>query len=215
MNNLFFKFGEKANMENLFYKGEIFMRPLLDFREEEDPERGDKFEGASKILNGNKGKLIFQTSDGKNIQIETTKFQYRELYSSHIGNIYCLYHVNSKIFKRKKIHYFDKGIKKFGDTCVVIKDCNTFLTRLISRLKEQNLKTDHGPVEYKKFNFHKSLDLNPFKKSHLYSHQHEYRIWANYPVRVNHKFEIGSLENIAEIYPSASIIENSQIMVRF
>ena len=99
---------------------------------------------------------------------------------------------------------------QFGSHCLIIKDVNRFINAVLNKLKEKNIESCHGIVKYKKFNIN-NHNLTLFDKTHLLSYQKEHRILAWTENNEALKFQMGSLEDYAEIYLSKLILEKSKV----
>lgn len=202
----FLKFGSADNIKKLHEKGEVFMNTFQFFKDLERIGTGDIYEGTTHIRNFSNGTLTIELEKGP-LKLTNAKVHLREHYQSHIGNMLCLYHISDKLFKRKNTHRFDKRLMSFGDSCLLIKNANEFLTRVIMKLGEMEIETDHCSVKYKNFKHYKDLKVGLFHKTHKLSYQHEYRIIAYTQENRPLKFEIGNLKEIADIYPTRVVIE--------
>ena len=120
----FIKISEKKYIEELFYKGEVYCKPIRYFSNVDTKDfRGDKNEGAAYI------KQI------RNHKINELEFS-GQLYGYHpddLGNIYCLFgieeqHLNLKIKTLKKLNLNMNGLP-FGDTGIIIYDPGEFISR--------------------------------------------------------------------------------------
>ena len=141
------------------------------------------------------------------IVLNSASLQIRKHYTGHIGNIYSTYAISNLLIQRKNLHHIDKRMKIFGSHCLIIKDVKAFTEVIFEKLKRVNYKYSHNIVKYKNFKKN-NHEITLFHKSHLLSYQKEHRIlvWTDNAEPI--KFEIGSLENYAEIYNSADVIKS-------
>lgn len=198
------KFGQEENIKDLFYNGTIYMSPIQQFRKIEDGElRGDKYEGVSRINNYLPGKFEIPSIDYKG---NYNAFHLIESYENVLGNIYSLYCVSSHGWKNPLDFKIDEKIKRFGSHCLVIKDNQKFLSLIETKLKELNVKFRHGFVEYyNKNTVNKKISL--FEKPMNFEYQKEFRFYVERYSIEPFVFNIGSLANIAELYPSELIVD--------
>ena len=200
------KFGSEQNIKNLFEKGEIYMNTIKTFKAYDAKGIGDKYEGITKILNPSQSTITFNFPNNP-ITINPIKLQLWETPKEHIGNIYSTYAISDQLVKRKVSHKVDPRMQIFGSHCVLIKDVMGFFEGIFSELDKQKITYSHNLVtyyDYKKLN-HK---LSYFSKSHLLSYQKEHRILAKTQEEFPLKFEIGSIQNISEIYSTRDILES-------
>lgn len=142
----FLKFGSLENMTDLLENGTIYMNTIQYFRGIEDEElRGDKYEGASKIINSLPGKFKIPNIER---DFNYQKVHVLESFEEVLGNIYSLYSISSNGFPNPLDFELDQKNKGFGTHCVMIKDNQYFLDTLESELIKQGLKFRHGFVNY-------------------------------------------------------------------
>ncbi len=192
----FLKFGSLENMTDLLENGTIYMNPIQYFRKIEDEElRGDKYEGASKIINSLPG-----TFKIPNIEREFNyqKIHLVESFGEVLGNIYSLYCISSHGFPNPFECKIDLRNNHFGTHCVLIKDNQFFLDSIENELKSQGLKFHHGFINYydKK---EKSGKLNLFEKPNEFEYQKEFRIYVENDQIKPIVLRLGSLKNKAEL----------------
>ncbi len=198
------KFGQEENIKDLFYNGTIYMSPIQQFRKIEDGElRGDKYEGVSRINNYLPGQLEIPSIGYKG---NYHTFHMLESYENVLGNIYSLYCVSSHGWKNPLDFKIDEKIKRFGSHCLVIKDNQKFLSLIEAKLQELNVKFRHGFIEYyDKNTVNKKINL--FEKPMNFEYQKEFRFYVKRDSIEPFVFNIGSLANIAELYPSELIVD--------
>ncbi len=206
--NVFFllKFGRQQDIENLFYKGEIFMNTIKWFKDFEKKDVGDKYEGALKIKNLKRGKLTLELPSGP-ITLDAKNVQMSNNLEGHIGNIYSIYAISDELVKRKWQHRIDNRMENFGTHCLFIKNPKLFLSKLKYKLTDLGHEYSSGLVTYKNYSIN-NHELTPFNKSHILGYQKEHRTiaWTNKTEAL--KFEIGSLEDISKIYETKTLIKN-------
>ena len=199
----FLKFGSYENILDLFENGTIYMNPVEYFRRVEDNGlRGDKYEGALRIINSLPGTFRIPNVE-KDIRYE--KVHLIESYEVVLGNLYCLYCVSSYGIQSPFKFMIDKGNMKFGTHCLLIKDTRYFLDSIEKGLSKIGFKYHHGFVKYYDKN-RISKDLTVFDKPNEFEYQKEFRFYV-----YNNKVEpiaikIGSLHDIAKIYTMRDIM---------
>ncbi|RLA07216.1 MAG: hypothetical protein DRQ51_06820 [Gammaproteobacteria bacterium] len=179
------------------------MQRLSNYRKIERSEIGDPNEGLSGLHQAD--------------QIKSFRFNGKEIKKQIVGSvkmrvsntpnpfIFPSYALTEKQFVNTK-NNIDKRCLEFGDTALLITDFTEFHKRIAKNINE----TDgiyRGLVKYiddKTFNGRMSV-FNKFKG---FNHQNEYRI-ALYRNSKNDtlKFNIGSLKDISEIYPSSILLD--------
>lgn len=192
----FLKFGSLEYMTDLFENGTIYMNTIQHFRKVEDEElRGDKYEGASKIINSLPGTFRIPNIER---EFNYQKIHLIESYNEVLGNIYSLYCISSHGFPNPIEFNIDSRNHRFGTHCVLIKDNQFFLDSIEKELKRLGLKFHHGFVNYydKK---EKSGNLTLFEKPSEFEYQKEFRFYVENdnlePICIN----IGSLKEKAEL----------------
>lgn len=203
----FIKFGSRYTITDLYENGTVYLNPVQYFKNLEDKFRGDSYEGASYIHNLPAGQFRISIG-GKQIDRDFNylNLHLKQAYEKTLGNIYSLYCLSSKILRGDKPVTIDKRIKDFGDTALLIRDNPKFLELLESALKRKRLKYFTGFVEYyNRHIYNGSVDV--FNKPSEYSYQNEFRIYvrrrSDEPLVLN----IGSLKDIAEVYPANELID--------
>ncbi|WP_343631103.1 hypothetical protein [Fluviicola sp.] len=192
----FLKFGNLKNMTDLFNNGTIYMNPIQYFRKIEDAElRGDKYEGASGIINSTSGNFKIPGIE------QEFNFQHLHLIESYkevVGNIYSLYSISSHGFANPLGFKLDQQNERFGTHCVMIKDNAHFLKRIEEELKKRELHFHHGFIEYydKKI---KSGKVTLFEKPKEFEYQKEFRFYVEHTEIEPLVIQIGSLENCAQL----------------
>jgi hypothetical protein len=203
----FIKFGSKATVTDLFENGTIYCNPVRYFKTLEDKFRGDNYEGASYIHNLPPGQFNIVIG-GKPIDSGFNYFSLhiKETYENTLGNIFSLYCLSSKTLCGDTPVTIDKRIKDFGDTALLIKDNQKFLTLIEKALNKKRVKYFHGLVEYyDRHMYTGKVDI--FNKPLEYAYQNEFRIYIRRRSKEPFKLQIGSLKGIAEIYPSNEFID--------
>jgi hypothetical protein len=90
----------------------------------------------------------------------------------------------------------DPRMREFGDTIVVMKNTPEFVKRLYSAAADAGCELDCDPVTYVPPTH--SGELGPFRKSHCYSFQNEWRFLTTEPIAADHLvLRLGPLTDLA------------------
>ena len=201
---LFLKLGSEDNILDLFENGTIYMNTIEYFRKVEDEElRGDKYEGVSKVINSLPGTFKIPGIDR---EFNYVKVHLKESYKEVLGNIYSLYAISSKGFPNPLDFKFDERNLRFGTHGVMIKDLPLFFNKIENELKKNNLKFNHGFVDY----YDKeevSREITLFEKPLEFEHQKEFRFYVENDKIKPIKIQIGSMKDYAEILKIEDILE--------
>ena len=201
---LFLKLGSEENILDLFETGTIYMNTIEYFRKVEDEElRGDKYEGVSKVINSLPGTFKIPGIDR---EFNYVKVHLKESYKKVLGNIYSLYAISSKGFPNPLDFKFDERNLRFGTHGVMIKDLPLFFNKIENELKKNNLKFNHGFVDY----YDKeevSREITLFEKPLEFEHQKEFRFYVENDKIKPIKIQIGSMKDYAEILKIEDILE--------
>ena len=201
---LFLKLGSEKNILDLFENRTIYMNTIEYFRKVEDEElRGDKYEGVSKVINSLPGTFKIPGIDR---EFNYVKVHLKESYKEVLGNIYSLYAISSKGFPNPLDFKFDERNLRFGTHGVMIKDLPLFFNKIENELKKNNLKFNHGFVDY----YDKeevSREITLFEKPLEFEHQKEFRFYVENDKIKPIKIQIGSMKDYAEILKIEDILE--------
>lgn len=202
---MFLKVGQEEHIKDFYYNGTIYMNPIQFFRKFEDGElRGDKYEGISKIKNYPPGQFEIPPIGFKGNYLG---LQLRESYETVLGNIFSLYCISSHGWEKPQDFKIDEKIKRFGSHCIVVKDNVKFLSLIENKLKDLNVKYRHDFVEYyDKDKVDRTITL--FEKPLEFEYQKEYRFYIERLSDQVFSFSIGSLTDIATMYPSGDIVDH-------
>ena len=86
---IFLKFGNEDNINDLLHNGTIYLNSIQNFRKIEDKQlRGDKYEGVLSIKNYPSGQFEIPSLNYKGDYLALHLF---EKYEEVLGNIYSLY----------------------------------------------------------------------------------------------------------------------------
>ena len=207
---MFLKFGQKKDIEDLYYNGTIYMSPIQSFREIEDNQlRGDLYEGISSITNYPSGQFEIPSINYKGNYIA---IHLKKSYPTVLGNIYSLYCVSSHGWSNPLDFKIDQRVKNFGSHCLMVKDNQKFMGLIEAKLIQLNIKFHHGFVEYyDKKAVTKEISL--FEKPLEFEYQKEFRFYVERDSTEPFSFQIGSLAGIAEIYPSKIVVDELALTV--
>ncbi len=202
------KFGNEKNLKNLLKKGEVYMRSIKSFREDDKSGIGDRYEGMS-IISNNSSPYIKEQNPLKNRPNKMHITQVSVHREGHVGNIFSTYAISGLSLKTP-VHQIDQRMKDNGSHCLVITNVKDFTERIFNSLKEKGFKYEEGLVKYNNFekNYHTP---NYFKKSDIWSYQMEHRIFVKTPQESPLIINIGSIEKYTEMYKSVDLIKGFQI----
>ena len=180
------------------------MNTIEYFRKVEDEElRGDKYEGVSKVINSLPGTFKIPGIDR---EFNYVKVHLKESYNEVLGNIYSLYAISSKGFPNPLDFKFDERNLRFGTHGVMIKDLPLFFNKIENELKKNNLKFNHGFVDY----YDKeevSREITLFEKPLEFEHQKEFRFYVENDKIKPIKIQIGSMKDYAEVFKIEDLLE--------
>jgi hypothetical protein len=204
------KIGNLGNMNKFLKKGEMYISRLKGFREIEEGERGDSNEGVSHSYQPDQVSLHVngEAVEGVIGPIRTDE-------NSDNPLIYCMYGFNSDHSKMNPESLFDRRCHDFGDTCVIIKDDKEFFNRMVKNCRSNKLNFEARFVDYVDFNSYHG-EMGPFKKYlQWHAHQHEFRfVFDELTGEKSKILQIGSLEDIAELFPVSEINNIVKIQTR-
>lgn len=200
-NLILIKFNDERYIESLRDNGEIYMRPLTDFKKcGSNKERQDGFEGVSTNEYFKDGFFEFKVN-------EKDKWKKLNLTEAHLNqynepiNIfsYSLYIITEEDLMNNKILKIDPRMKEFGSHLLIIRFTRQFLSRIQKFFEANNLKYKMGPVEYYD-NKSTQENLTYFHKPNTHEHQKEYRIIVQSNSTQALKFSIGNIDEFSEVY---------------
>jgi hypothetical protein len=134
----------------------------------------------------------------------------KESYQEVLGNVYSLYCVSSHGWRNPLDFKIDARIKRFGSHCLMIKDSERFLSLIKKKLSEFEVKFHHGFFEYYNKN-EVNRRINLFEKPLEFEYQKEFRFYVERDAKDEFVFRIGSLQDIAEVWPSEVIVEELKL----
>jgi hypothetical protein len=194
---LFLKIGKEEHIKDLYENGTIYINTVDYFRNFEDGElRGDKYEGASEIINSLPGTFKIP---GIDTEIKYQKVHLKKSYDTVLGNIYSLYCISSKGFPNPLDFRLDEKNLRFGSHCLLIKDNQYFFDKIKSELKNNGYDFRHGFVDYYDKYSVSNKKLTLFDKPKEFEYQKEFRFYVYNKELKPIKIQIGSLKGKAEI----------------
>jgi hypothetical protein len=200
------KLGQREHLEML-RRGRLYMNSLAFFRalEEEDPARGDSYEGTDSIIQPcdiREFTIDPKTPGWEKIRIAPSDLAgpVRIALRQTSCNIFSMFAVNKPI----EGPIFPKLYPWFGDSLLLFTNTQEFLSRTAAAAKRQGLEGEARLVEYYDANRY-SGRIGRFQKPSRYAHQQEYRIAIGAGVEGPFRFEIGDLTDItSEVIPLES-----------
>jgi hypothetical protein len=189
------KFGEEKYIKRLFELGELYLRPLSEFRYEDDDSftRGDFAEG----LNWTPFKNFRLIPNDSKINLNIKRAFINDFgYYSHI---YSMYAIDYSFWEGKK-QFAEKNLV-LGETALLI-DPKQFIDKVISSC---SFEIKYGMVQYYELpNF--PVPINDFNKRIEFNYQNEFRIAIKSKLKSPIIINLGSIEDIAEMIPSSKLI---------
>lgn len=193
---VFLKFGAEKHIKDLYENGTVYLNTIEYFRKCEDEElRGDKYEGASRIINSLPGSFHIPSI---NHTVNYEKIHVKEAYDTLVGNFHCLYCVSSYGFPDPNSFQIDSRNTRFGTHCIIIKQPGVFIKKVEDALTQKGYKFRHDLVKY----YDKSTysgDLTLFHKSLEFEYQKEFRFSVENQVLEPIKLNIGGMKEYSEI----------------
>ena len=200
---VFIKFGSEMNMLDLIDNGTIYMNSIQKFRQTEDNYlRGDSYEGISKLWNFPSGSFEIPTINYKG---NYEHFHLAERYETVFGNLYSLYSISSNWVEDPEEFQVDTKVIEFGSHGVMIKNLSEFFRRMRSKLKSTGHKFHYGFVEYYDKNAYNG-EAHVFHKPSEFAYQREFRFFLQRNEITPLSLSIGSIRDIAEIFPSEAFL---------
>ncbi len=193
------KFGKIEHLRQLLNSGRVYINCGSFFKQNIDHGRFDKAEGRISLQHLKDSFLDVRPkgeSQWKRLSFQTGKFEYSFKISEYF--IYSLYHFSDDETRSNSYFQFPESIKQMGDSYLLIKNPKQFMDRLIKGLEKNKFEYNYGVVTY--YDETKNQDnLTLFHKPVSYAYQKEFRILVKSHQKDPIEFNIGSLEDIAEI----------------
>jgi hypothetical protein len=192
------RISSKQYIENLYYKGEIYMNTVDYYRKcNNNLQVGDRLEGPSYYYGP--GQISLDLPNGVSIPVNIKSF---ETWFNQNINLYCLFGITqyevNEAQSMPNISLYP--LKDFGNYMCIIRDPETFIKRISAKLEELGYHSYIcRRVEYVDKGY--QGEITPYMKRDIYRHQHEIRFVVDNTVNEPLKFEIGSIEDISMIMP--------------
>ena len=202
----FIKFGNRQHMEALIEHGTIYMSTVDAMRKaEQGSGRGDPNEWSTRLMNFSGGEATVQLSF-MDRRLNYKHLSYGTQATGDLGNVYCVSTLNRSRTIGLDAFRFDPRLTRFGDYFVLIKDLPTFMNRMqygvaaLGNTLSANVVRYYDPLKHRG-------DLGVFDKENKFSYQQEFRFHAQGHPNGPLSFDIGSLREIAELFPSSALEE--------
>ncbi len=192
------KFGEKEHLESLMHNGQMRFGAIDVFAQSTEKERGDKFEGAFNIINGQFSKIEYNHPDLGRGSFTPVPNTHGTIINFTDDPYYCFssYALSSDCFNGTNDHKIDERMMEFGEYALIIKEPNHFLDQVKRKLTELNLTFDSKLTTYRDLEQEGTLDANLFSKTQDLEHQFEHRILIKSEQKQKAIFlEIGSIKD--------------------
>lgn len=208
----FIKRGQNEHIKALFEKGEVYISTVDFIKNCDESGRGDSHEGLIQRFYIPEGEVFFKSID-EVIDENDIGIPFKSasmiIPSGFIGNIYSFstiyrsdleaaIEMNEKILLKTRLH--------FGEAAVFIRDCQSFIDRIVKALIKKGFIEDDiqvSVVEYYSEEYQGSCGY--FMKHQDYSYQKEVRILVKNPTNQAIKLYIGSIEDIAWFSSSGAL----------
>jgi hypothetical protein len=171
---ILFKFGREEHLRSFREQGMLHMRTMQHFAAEENAARGDRFEGASAIIQPLHLKMTFSHPLIGSLEVNPNDVVGPVIISYNAEaeqNIFCMFSLTEPTQKP----LLNKEHLHFGDHFVLILDANQFLSRVNRAAVAGILTLDMGPVRYYDDATY-SGPIGPFQKPSRFAYQQEFRI---------------------------------------
>lgn len=221
----FIKFVERIEYAEEFVQGSLYLSPLWRFRGKAadlDPDRSDRFEGASAWLQPREvtlsvaGHQVCQRDIVAPIVIQPGKYDEESLlclYAATPGDFRTVHEGNIDAFRQ---HLRVPGeAQRLGEYAVIVANAQEFIRRVCEEVKQRGYGMSAGLVRYFEEDEHLTAIAKPlFTKRACYAAQREYRfvISAGQAEGSPIRLEVGSLADICTIVDAGRI--NDEIDVR-
>lgn len=212
---IFIKFGQEDHLLRLQKDGLIYCNPLQFFLNIDDNNlRGDNSETVIETVYNKDYVLQIKPLDDPKAEYQTVSTSRAQLITYRndpFGNLFCLHAINILGKRAGEIFSLDARNKPFGTHFLLIKDAVEFLSRLHKGLEKNNLKYDHGLVEYldlSRYNGKKTV----YQKDKIYEYQNEFRVFIHRDTNEVIQFEIGDISDISILYP-CSVVDTLKMKI--
>jgi hypothetical protein len=199
-----FRFGARDHLAAFRREGLLYMNSLRHFAKlEGDAARSDRFEGADEIhqprdivslqIGGDDGRPALELKPHL-----AGPFSFAR--SAPSWNVFCMH--GMRVVTDPLV---DERNFRFGDSFVIVLDTAAFIERFRDEAKARGLQPEWRPVEYFNAAEH-SGDVGPFRKSHAFDYQREFRLalWPGEPGPIT--LRLGDLTDLTSpVLPLAEI----------
>lgn len=200
------KFGQAKHVNELYENGIVYMQRVENYTQINHEEIGDKNENITQLWQSKQIKSF--TINGEKVEIINNL----KIKESNRKNpfVFSSYALTENQFKNGK-NIISRNVLDFGDTALLITDFNKFFNLIQNNINE----TDNlycNLVEYiDEHKYHGNMTV--LKKLKQYKHQREHRIVLESSNYMNNsiKITIGSLKDIAHIFPTKTLLETLKI----
>jgi hypothetical protein len=192
------KFGKKEHLESLWHNGQMRFGAIDVFAQSTEKERGDKFEGAFNIENGQFSKLEYNHAVFGKGSFTPAPNTNGTIINFTDDPYFCFssYALTSNCFKETDVHKIDERMMEFGEYALAIKEPNLFFDQVRSKLTELDLTFGGKLASYMDFKKEGTIDSNVFSKTKDLQHQFEHRILIKTEQKQKEIFlEIGSIQD--------------------
>jgi hypothetical protein len=202
----FLRFSKEEYLKPFRNEGLLYMNTLRYFRELEDPERGDAFEGDDWIYQPKDTEMAFDdpyVGKYKVVPGDLSGPARFALDRALACNVYCMSAITGPVDGE----LVDKDKHDLGESFVLVLNTSEFLSRVSAAATKAGLAGKYGLVEYYDSQEYTG-DVGPFRKRKEFSHQKEFRLALQPSSGIPVKLSVGSLVDItSEICPVSRINE--------
>lgn len=172
-----FKFGREEHLTALRQQGLLHMRTMRYFAdlERDNPARGDRFEGATRIFQPNDIKMKFSHPLVGEFEIDSGELAGPVIFSDNDQaeqNIFCLFALTAPTTTRAVLN---EHHLHFGRHFVLILNWDEFFERVHRELVRLDLSGTRSLVKYYDESSYTGT-VGPFLKPSRFAYQQEYRI---------------------------------------
>jgi len=190
------RISSKEYIENLYYRGEIYMNTVDYYRRCDDNlQIGDDLEGPSYYLGPSS--IFFKGPNGLQIPINIENLKVRFVQNI---NLYCLFGITPLDLNLIEQNISLSILRGLGDYMCIITDPRAFIHRVSAGLEKLGYNS-YICRKVKYFSSDYNGEITPYMKRDIYEHQHEIRFVVSNIINQPIKLEIGSIEDISIILP--------------
>ncbi len=204
------KFGQKEHLVNLMERGQMRFGALSAFELSTEEERGDKFEGAINIVNGQFTKIECDHPTLGKYTFTPVPNSMGRLMQFAPDTFFCFssYAITPKCFHETDLHKISEKMLAFGDYALVITEPILFFDKVKHILTQMNLDFAFSLVDYENFEAEGDFNTSLLSKTDTLSHQYEHRILVKNNIAESGFFiEVGSLKDFSFLSSAKDIID--------